>query len=129
MKVLNRLGILICCGTIVFLILLYVSIQPKCVKTTLGNIAEKNADFEGCRITITNAILGEKAGPFIRFKSTVDSRYDVVLMSKEPITGDCFRCYCVGLMTERVMGCPFDPPFVFLIDGVPTHPDRDRPSP
>lgn len=120
-----RFGCMICFGTVVLLLFLYISIQPVTVKTTLGTVAEKQADFEGCRLILSNAILGEQKGRFIRFKSTVDNRYDVVLVLKNVEVTDAttFRCYDMGLMTEAVFGCPFRPPFILLIDGEPIRPD------
>lgn len=119
-----RAGYMACIGITVFLLFLYISIQPVTVKTTLGTVAEKQADFEGCRLILANAIHGERSGPFIRFKSAVDHRYDVVLTLREDAPDDCtvFRCYCVGIMNDRIAGCPFEPPFVLLIHGEPTDP-------
>lgn len=121
---LARVGFLLCLGSVVFLILLYVSIRPQCVKTAIGTVAEKNADFEGCRMTVTNAILGEQSGRFIRFRSTVDHRWDVVMAMRDgsEFRGTEFQCYNVGLTENRILGCPFDPPFIFLIDATGSSP-------
>lgn len=101
------------------IIFLYWANQPvAAVRTTLGSVAEKNANFGYRRVIVTNAILGERIGKYIRFKSAIDSRYDVVISLSEPETvpSDCtiFRGYCYGLQNEEPDGCPFQAPFILI---------------
>lgn len=106
------------------IIFLYWVNQPAApVRTTMGSVAEKNANFSYRRVIVTNAILGERVGKYIRFKSTIESRYDVVISLSDPETvpADCtvFRGYCYGLRDEAPDDCPFDAPFILIEFGQP----------
>lgn len=88
------------------------------VRTTVGALAEKNANFGYRRVVLTNGILGERSGRYIRFKSTVESRHDVVLVLSNPddVPEDCtvFQGYCYGLQDEADDDCPFSAPFILV---------------
>lgn len=96
----------------------WVNIPPEPVRTTLGSVAEKTADFGYRRIVVTNAIQGERVGKYIRFKSTIDSRHDVVIALRNPesVSADCtvFAGYCYGLQEDGPDDCPFDAPFIMI---------------
>ena len=96
------------------------------VRTTLGSLSEKSADFSYRRVVVTNAILGERNGRFIRFKATVEHRHDVLLILKDPdqTPENCtvFAGYCYGYRESPVDECPFSAPFILIEFVTPSQP-------
>lgn len=96
----------------------WASMPANPVRTTLGSLAEKNADFRYRSVILTNSIMGERNGRFIRFKSTVNYRHDVVLvlMAPDMTPNDCviYSGYCYGLWEEEYQDCPFPAPFILV---------------
>lgn len=96
----------------------WVNIPPTPVRATLGSVAEKSADFGYRRVIVTNAIMGERVGKYIRFKAGVDSRHDLVIVLKDSTNtpADCtvFSGYCYGLQDETPEDCPFNAPFILI---------------
>ena len=116
------------CGIVLFfsvnvIFIYWVNLPPAPVRTTLGSVAEKSADFSYRRVIVTNAILGERVGRFIRFKSTVEHRHDVILSleDSDTSTDGCtvFSGYCYGIQDEPEEDCPFKSPFILIAFATP----------
>ena len=119
-----------------FAILAFVSLNVFCffwvsqptapVKTTMGSLSEKSADFRYQRAVITNGIMGERIGKFIRFKAGTNERHDVILILKDPdLTPDActaFAGYCYGFQDTPIPDCPFQPPFILIEFATPAQP-------
>lgn len=105
----------------VVMIFLYVR-ETKPVTASIGTLADRNNDFIGRRIVITNCGTGKRVGRYLFFDTIDPGRHCVVLSladSKVEPTVTTFRGYVVGIFDEAVPTCHHEPPFLFVIDVKP----------
>lgn len=90
---------------------------------TLGMLATATNDYSGRRVVIRNAGCGKRDGMFLFFEGASDRHAVVFALSAEvEASRTTFRGYVIGIMDERVNGCPHDPPFLLVIDVKPMDP-------
>lgn len=87
-------------------------------RISIGTLSTKLEDHTRRKIIVINAANGLQHGKFIVFKSSVESRYDVVFVLSTVVTVDstvtCFSGTCEGVRVTELPGCPCDTPFVLV---------------
>lgn len=119
-KILSRVLGIVAGGLLVFIIFLYAR-DTRPVEVTVGTLADRRSDFVGRRVVIHNAGLGKRVGQFVFFDTIDGTRHCVVLALSGEVEPGCttFRGYVLGVTDEKIMGCPHDPPFLYVMDVKP----------
>ena len=99
--------------------------RPVAAKSVpIGELAEKDRNFRGQSIRVTNAGAGVKAGRFLIFKMDSATRHHVVLVlsGEEVETGGvtCWAGICSGVRVTGLPGCPCPAPFVLVESAEPS---------
>lgn len=117
-QVLNRLYTLLVVAVVVFLAAIYARpTEPRVV--TLGALSEQTSDLRDQRVVVVNAVNGTRDGRYVAFDTDNPLRRRVVLylVPDHVPSSRCHRFtgYCVGVV-DRLPHCPFDGPFVLVVD-------------
>lgn len=101
----------------VAVVVLGLSCGPRTVvPITLGDIADREKNYSGRTVRISNAGGGKLHGRYLVFQQTLSTRRHVVLAMSGPVEGTVFTGFCSGVRITSIPGCPCEPPFV-LVEG------------